>query len=148
MYVRKTFFAIILLERWIYERVQKKINRYSIIDGQGIQPVLSNVNLKYALTNAFIYDGANIYFFLEEAKITWGTNEVTVPCFSFVFCDYIGDLIIYNYETEEIIYHEMVNDIVTAEFENYKINMSHDSVIVNDKSTLIQKNIESLQLLK
>lgn len=129
-------------------RTQKKINRYSIIDGQGIQPVVSNVNLKYALTNAFIYDGANIYFFLEPAKITWGTNEVTVPFFSYVFCDYRGDLVIYNYDTEEIIYHELVNDIVTAEFENYKINMSHDAIIVNDKSSLIQKNVESLQLLK
>ena len=49
---------------------------------------LENANLKYALTNAFIYDGANIYFFLEPAKITWGTNEVTVPFFSYVFCDY------------------------------------------------------------
>ena len=73
---------------------------------------------------------------------------MTVPFFSYVFCDYRGDLVIYNYDTEEIIYHELVNDIVTAEFENYKINMSHDAIIVNDKSSLIQKNVESLQLLK
>lgn len=129
-------------------RTQKKINRYSIIDGQGLQPVVSNVNLKYALTNSFIYDGYGIYFFLEPAKITWGNNEVTIPFFSYVYCDYRGDLIIYNYDTEEIIYHELVNDVVMAELENYKINLSHDSIIVNDKSTLIQKNIEALQMLK
>lgn len=129
-------------------RIQKKINRYTVVDGQGIQPVVSNVNLKYALNDSFIYDGSNIYFFLEPAKVTWGNNSVDVPFFSFVFCDYRGDLIIYNYDTEEIIYHEMVNDVVMAEFKNYKINMSHDSIIVNDKSSLLQKNIESLKLLK
>ena len=129
-------------------RTQKKINRYTIVDGQGIQPVVSNVNLKYALTNAFIYDGSNIYFFLEPAKITWGDRTVEVPFFSYVYCDFRGDLVIYNYDTEEIIYEQLVNDVVMAEFENYKINLSYDSIIVNEKSSLLHKNIETLQLLK
>ena len=128
-------------------KVQKKLNRYTVANAEGIQTIISNQGLKYALTNGFIYDGADLYFFAEPGTVRWGTNQVEISPLSFVSCFYHGDLVIYNYETKEAKLYENVQEDVIMEFDSYTINLSYDSVAVSDGSFLLQKNIENLPVL-
>lgn len=122
-------------------RIQKKINRYTKVDGEGVQPVLTNTNLKYALNNAFIYDGDNVYFFVNDGKVKYGDKEVSISKFSMVVCEYNGSLAIYDYSTEKMTYEKEFKGNVIAEFEGYSINLSEDKLIVNEESSLLDKNV-------
>ena len=128
-------------------KIQKKLNRYTVANGEGMQTIISNQGLKYALTDGFIYDGADLYFFAEDGVLKWGTNEIEVSAMSTVSCYYHGDLSIYNYDKKEAVLYENVQEDVIAEFDSYTINLSYDSVAVSDGSFLLQKNIEKLPTL-
>ena len=128
-------------------KIQKKLNRYTVANGEGIQTIITNQGLKYALVNGFIYDGGDLYFFTEPGTLRWGTNVVELSAMSFVSCYYHGDLSIYNYDKKEAVLYENVMDDVIMEFEDYTINLSYDSVAVSDGSFLLQKNIENLPVL-
>lgn len=126
------------------DRLQRKINRYTVIDGSYSSPMAQNVKLNYALIDAFVYDGFDVYFFTEKGKITYGEKTVEVPAFSFVRCEYNGSIYIYNYETKEMIYEEEFKGNVMAEFEGYSINLSYDTIVVDGEPSLLSKNINSL----
>lgn len=125
-------------------RIQKKIDRYTIVDGNYSSPIAKNVKLDYAIIDGFVYDGFDVYFFTEAGKIKYGETIVDIPAFSFVRCEYNGSLYIYNYETKEMTYEEEVKQIVTAEFEGYTINLSYDNIVVDGEPSLLNKNINSL----
>lgn len=126
---------------------QKKINRFTQIDAEGMQPIVSNIDLKYALTDAFIYDGYDVYFFLEKGTISYGDKEIEITPLSFVRSEYDGILAVYNYENNEMIYEEKVSGNVVANFGGYSINMINDTVEIDGKSILLSKNIDTQPLL-
>lgn len=127
---------------------QKKLNRFTTVNGEGIQAIISNQNLKYALVDGFIYDGGNLYFFVEKGTLTWGTNKIELSPMSMVDCYYQGDLSIYDYEKNEAVLYENVTDDVIITFDDYSVNLSYDSVAVDDSSFLLHKNIEKLATLE
>jgi hypothetical protein len=129
-------------------KMQRKLNRYTTINGEGIQAIISNQNLKYALTNGFVYDGSNLYFFVEKGTLSWGTNKIELSPMSMVSCYYQGDLSIYDYEKNEAVLYENVTDDVIMTFEDYSVNLSYDSVAVDNSSFLLHKNIEKLAALE
>ena len=129
-------------------KMQRKLNRYTTINGEGIQAIISNQNLKYALTNGFVYDGSNLYFFVEKGTLSWGTNKAELSPMSMVSCYYQGDLSIYDYEKNEAVLYENVTDDVIMTFEDYSVNLSYDSVAVDNSSFLLHKNIEKLAALE
>ena len=129
------------------DRRQKKINRYTKVDGEGVQAVLNNTNLKYALVDAFVYDGDNVYFFIEDGTVKYGDKTVPISKFSMVVCEYRGSLAIYNYQTQQMTYEEKFEGKVTAEFENYSVNLSEDKIIVKGESSLLDKNVGTQPVL-
>ena len=131
----------------ISNRNQYKINRFTVIDNEGVQPYAQNVDLNYGLTNAFIYDGYDVYVFVEAGTITYGDKTVEVSPMSFARCEYKGALSIYNFEKDEMIYEEMINDNVTATFENYSIDLSSDLLIVSEEPSLLTRSIDVQPML-
>ena len=100
------------------------------------------------IANAFVYDGVNTYFFIDDVEIEFGKEKIKLPSFSYVRCDYKDYLYIYNYETKEMNYYEKVDNIVYAKTNNYTINLSTDNLSVGDNSIILVKNIEKLNNLK
>lgn len=129
-------------------RKQYKLNRYTRVNGESVQVILQNENLEYGLNNSFVYDGDDVYFFVEDGVIKFGDKSVEVSKFSFVRCEYRGSLSIYNYETDTMTYEEKVTDNVIATFDTYSVNLSVDSITVNNEPSLIDKNIEIMEVLK
>ena len=91
-----------------------------------------NKKQQKALINSFIYDGQDLYFFLEETKVQVGEEEYVLPPLSYAIVSYRDCVELYNYDTDE---YTIISDeetlkadvIATNESSSYRINMSVDS---------------------
>lgn len=126
---------------------QNKINHYSTVYKNQIDTEVNFNNKKYTITNSFLYDGDNLYFFTTDVKVKFGKTTIDLPAFSFISCYYNSDLYIYNYETKEIKYYE-IKDNVNVYSSIFEINVSVDRAKVNDDIILLSKNISTLPNLK
>lgn len=100
------------------------------------------------LDNIFIYDGNDLYFFIDDAKLTVGETQVDLSPLSYVIYNYNGELYIYNHRDDQMYYLPNVTDNVYVETNKYKINLSIDSITYKDKEKLLIKNFTYLDLLK
>lgn len=135
----------------LQKMAQYKVGYFTLLkfDDKQPQPILSGSNISnIPIANAFIYDGGNIYFFLEDTKLTFDGKTVMVSAMSFVDCSYKGDLEVVDYTKGESTVYENVNGTVLADHGDYRINLSFDSVEIDGVSALLIKNVDSLGNIK
>jgi hypothetical protein len=129
---------------------QYKINYFTLAElDSNNQVILTGTDLKdYVLNTSFVYDGNDIYFFVDETKIAFDDKEITIPALSFVSCEYKGELEIFDYskKTSEV-YSDIKSDVMAID-KNFKLNLSHDSVVLSNSSALLIKTIDKLSRLK
>lgn len=105
------------------------------------------------LNNAFLYDGNDMYFFLEETTITIGKNKYKLSPLSYVIVNYRQNVEWYDYEKDEytILSEKEAtssNDVkATNKNKDYVINMSVDSFSTGSTDQLLIKNIDYLNEL-
>ena len=102
-----------------------------------------------ALDNAFLFDGNDLYFFLEETTIVVGGSEYTVSPLSYAIVNYRESVEIYNYDKDEytIIQDEnlLQTDVIAKNIpRNYTINMSIDSLTTEKKNQLLITSVNNL----
>ena len=105
-----------------------------------------DVNKK--LNDAFLYDGNDLYFFIENTTVSVNKNEYILPPLSYVNATYKGYVEIYNYDTDEYTYIEDVTGDVIANTDKYKINLSNDSLQYENTDQLLIKRIKNLPNLE
>lgn len=103
---------------------------------------------KMPLNNVFIYDGNDLYFFIDDAKVIVGETQVDLSPFSYVMYNYNSELYIYNHRDDQMYYLPSVIDDVFVETNNYKLNLNIDSITYKNKEKLLIKNFAYLDLLK
>lgn len=128
-----------------------KLSKFTNIIQENRQMYMKKFNKdeKTALGNAFLFDGNNLYFFLEETVITVGGTDYTVSPLSYAIVNYRQSVEIYDYNTNEytIIQDEeaLTADVVaTNTARNYTINMSVDSLTTEKSNQLLLTNISNL----
>ena len=129
--------------------LQNKVVFYTEIVNIDDDYYLVNDELNYKLNNHFLFDGADMYIFIQTSTVTFGDKEVEISPLSYV--NYVfdtKDLYIYNYEKQKIEYYENVDQDVFVSNKNYKVNLSSDNLIYNDKQKLLMKNFDYLKKLK
>lgn len=127
---------------------QNRLNYFTTVEKEKVNSRLSNVNLNMEISDAFIYDGVNTYFFIDDVTLELGEEKIELPAFSYVRCAFKDYLFIYNYDTKEMISKENVDYLVFAETDGYRINLSTDNLLINDKSVILIKNIDKLTAIK
>ena len=105
-----------------------------------------DVNKK--LENTFLYDGNDLYFFVENTVVTVNGEEYKLPPLSYVNATYKGYVEIYNYDTDEYIYVEDVDGDVIAQADAYQINLSDDKLKCEDTEQLLIRRIKDLPNLE
>ena len=60
----------------------------------------------------------------------------------------MGYVELYNYDTDEYIYIEDVNEDIIAETSNYTINLSNDTMKYSDIEQILLKRIKNLPNLE
>ena len=96
------------------------------------------------IADAFLYDGQDMYMFLEETTIKVGEDEYTVSPFSYAYVSYRDYIEIYDYEKDEDIVIQNIEqekDII-AYTESYTINMSIDYIEYEGVQQLLIKKLD------
>lgn len=101
-------------------------------------------NLDKEIYDAFLYDGNDLYFFIENTTLTVNGMEHNLPPLSYANVTYNGYIEIYNYDTEEYSYIEKANSDVIAKTNKYTINLSVDSMQYEGTDQLLIKRIKNL----
>ena len=97
------------------------------------------------LENSFLYDGANLYVFLYETKVTIDGVDYVLSPLSYVNVNYRADVTIYDKKNDKVTIIETHNDDVMGDLNGYKINLSTDMVLYDRDSKLLIKNVDNLQ---
>lgn len=103
---------------------------------------------KTPLDNVFIYDGNDLYFFLDDATLNLGETQIDLSPFSYVIYNYNGELYVYNHRDDHMYYLPNVSEDVLVQTDKYKINLSIDSITTKNKEKLLIKNFTYLDKLK
>ena len=120
-----------------------KINKFTNIIKEDVSIYLEGKDEKKQVSNGFIYDGEDLYFFIEKTKIVIGDEEYEISPLSYVITTYKNGVEIYNYEKEEYKVIETEEDVV-AQTDSYIINTSIDILKANGKEQLLLKNVDAL----
>lgn len=128
---------------------QYKVQYYTELQNIGEDYFLVNKNLKYKVTNIFLFDGKDYYIFLSDVSIHFDNQEIPISSMSYVNYQYdTKDLYIYNFSEDKVYYYEDVRSDIFAKSDNFTINLSSDSIILNNKNKLLMKNFDYLKKLK
>ena len=101
---------------------------------------------KSKLEKAFLYDGQDLYFFLERTSITVNGTTYEVSPLSYAIVRYKQSVEIYNYDKDE---YQVIDTTETQDAkvvtDTYTINMSVDSLQTAEKEQLLIKGLSYLQ---
>lgn len=127
---------------------QYKINYYSTIYNEVGDIYIKDRSYKDVISNAILYDGANIYYLIETSTISFGQNSIKLDALSSITVDpqnqYVG---IYNYDEDKYTeYFDVVDEVIIAT-DKYKVNASLDLMYYNGKSRLLIKMVDKLKNL-
>ena len=103
---------------------------------------------KTYLEKSFLYDGENLYIFLYETKVKIDDKEIVFSPLSYIIVNYRQDIYYYNKESDEYGIIDAHTADVIATFEGYKINLSIDGIMYDQKSRLLIKNPGQLPTYK
>ena len=126
---------------------QNRIPSLAFVDGTSVTPKISFANFEQELGSSFLFDGSDLYFFINPVNLIVGEEEIELPVFSFATYNYNHELYVYNYDEGTAKYYENV-DSVKAMADAYMIDLVTDTYNINGKSRLLVQNVGALDLLK
>ena len=124
-----------------------KVNSLSIAYINYGDVYIQKGDLDKNLEDAFLYDGNDMYFFVENTTVTIDGVEYKLPPLSYANVTYKGYIELYNYDTDEYTYIEEVVDDVIAATDKYSINLSNDTLKYEDTEQILLKRIKNLKNL-
>ena len=127
---------------------QKKLSSYTLLDmASSNYPELKYNKEVYDMQNMFIYDGNDLYFFVEETTLKFNGESVTLSPLSFVMYNNLTHSLSYYDYNKEAKYIENVEGDITASTKKYEVNLVVDGVKYGDDYKLLIKNIDILNNL-
>ncbi len=127
---------------------QYKLNYFSTLEYDFQTVYVQDRDLNRSLENAVVYDGNDLYFFIDPVTVTYGDTQITLQPMSYLIVNPIDQLVsIYQYQEDKFSTFSDVNDEVLITTSKYQINASLDLMYYNGKSRLLLKNIADLNNL-
>lgn len=118
-----------------YTMVSKKKNSY----------YLKTTRFDNKIGHYFLYDGLNLYFFLDEVKLTVNGKEVKLSPFSYVTTSSVNQNITYYDKKSDTITVVPVKDYKTVvENDYYKVNVSVDQIDYFGQNVVLTSQVSSL----
>lgn len=88
----------------------------------------------------FLYDGRDLYFFIEDTTIVIGDREIKLSPMSYVSCTYQNILEYYDKDNDVNEVIDLNNEIVYAKNDYMTIDITLDKVIYKDSFVLLGSN--------
>lgn len=110
-----------------------------------LSEVYTNYDLNYlrikrldkSFDHMFLYDGKDLYFFLDEVTLIVGDKEIILSPMSYVSCSYLNMVEYYDYSNDKYVTIELGNENVYVKNDYMNIDVSLDKVIYKDSFNLI-----------
>lgn len=101
-------------------------------------------NLNKNFDHAFLYDGKNLYFFLDDITLMIGDKEINLSPMSYLSCSYLNFLEYYDKETDTYEQIDLDSGNVTVLNDYMKVDVCLDKVIYEKSFTLLTSDFGSL----
>lgn len=110
---------------------------------------INQKNINKSFDYMFLYDGKDLYFFIDSVKLTVGDREINLSPMSYVDCSYLNFISIYDKETDTYEVIELDNTMTTVLVENkyMTIDVASDKVIYKDDFTLLLNDFSMIAKL-
>lgn len=97
----------------------------------------------------FLYDGKDLYFFIDSVKVLIGDREINLSPMSYVDCSYLNFISIYDRESDtyEIIELDNTMRSILVSNDYMTIDVANDKVIYKDDFTLLLNDFSTLAKL-
>lgn len=99
------------------------------------------------LNHYFLYDGEDLYFFIEEVTLTVNEEKINLSPLSYVIAKYGKYIAYYDKKTDTYKTIETTNNDSTIENEYYSLNISEDSINYQGTTPLLTSGIENLNTI-
>ena len=106
-------------------------------DSANTKYTLKTTNYEKEVSDLILYDGKDLYFFLEATTLTIDGEEINLGPMSYVIVNPGNTIEYYNRETDEIIIKNITNEKVYVTSDIYRVNLSEDKVIKFDSFVLL-----------
>lgn len=127
--------------------IQYKINYFSTIEKEeGV--TIKDRSYNKEINNCFLYDGEDLYFFINETTLVFENQEYKLKPFSYVVARYNKTIEVYDYFKDEYMIFETKDIEVYATTDNYRINLFNDSIEYGLTSKLLVKKLSFLKNLE
>lgn len=120
-----------------------KVNRFSNIYRDEETIYLQSQSKNAPIENAFLYDGADLYIFVQKTTVTVEEEEYSLSPFSYIISTYHDSVEIYNYAKDEYTIIPTTNNVI-AKTDDYEINTTVDSIKYGEKEQLLLKKMDDL----
>lgn len=124
-----------------------KIPSFSTASVQGTQGYVTINNSTHQVQNGFIYDGKDLYFFVEDVTLIIGNDKYELGPLSYIKARYNDEAEIYDYSEDKLIIVNTQEKDVRVENKNYNINLNTDSLSINGIEQLLLNDFSKIDIM-
>lgn len=128
--------------------VEYLANQYSYIEVKDENKMLVAEKYNNRLGHYFLYDGYDLYFFLDEVKITIKDTKITLSPLSYLIAKTGKNLSYYDKKTDTFKTIENKNNTVMVENNYYKINVIDDTIDYYGTDVILTGKVTELNPIK
>lgn len=147
--------ALLLSRQMIYTDytagIIRRVNYFTEVRKDQEISISTDGKKQKKVDGGYLYDGRDVYLFLEPVKVTWGDRQLELEPLSFLAVFNKQGFYYYSYGDQGAEYVESGKEIVRAASDSgeYVLNMSNDIVdLTSGKSLLLAPDPESFEILK
>lgn len=121
--------------------------QYSYITYENNIYTLTTNKYNDKLKHYFLYDGNDLYFFIEPVTLTINNEKIELSPFSYVIAIYNNYISYYDKKTDTFKTITITNDNSTVENNYYSINISTDNLNYQGTNVILTSDIEKLMTI-
>ena len=99
------------------------------------------------LNHYFLYDGEDLYFFIEPVTLTINNEKIELSSFSYVIAKYNKTITYYDKKSDTYKIIEVKDDNSKIENEYYSINISKDTLNYQGTNVILTSDIKNLNTI-
>lgn len=120
---------------------------YSYITFKNGRYNLTTTKYQDKLNHYFLYDGADLYFFIEPVTLTINKEEIELSTYSYVIAKYNGYISYYDKKSDTFKTVAEGDNEARIENEYYKVYISQDTIDYQGTDVILTAGIENLNTI-
>lgn len=127
----------------------RRLNRFTKVSENSGIIIYTSGKKKASSNGGFLFDGGDIYIFLEDTTLYIGSSAIELPAMSYAIAKYNRYVEYHNSETGETVNSALYETDVTARAKSgFELNLTNDVVYANGEEAIIYSAVDDVKLLE